>query len=517
MGKPLRVLIVEDSEDDSLLLVRELKRAGYEVTAERVETADAMATALGEQTWDIVISDYSMPHFTGLYALRVLQNSGLDIPFIIVSGAVGEDTAVEAMKAGAHDFVMKSNLARLAPAIERELRDAQVRHDWRRAERALAVLCACNEKLVRASDEASLLRDICQSIVDVGGYAMAWIGFALRDPAKTVLPAACAGCERADLDRANITWADVRHGQSATSRAIRTGEPVIARDPLTNPDYARWPAAAPERGYSSLIALPLLSRGRPFGALTVCAADAEAFDTQEVKLLTELADDLAYGVMALRTRARREQAENALREAYNRLRKMTEGVIEALARMSELRDPYTAGHQQRVAQLAAAIAEELGHSQEQVEAVRVAGLLHDIGKVHVPAEILSKPGVLLPAEMDLVRTHVTAGCDILQKTEFPWQVTTIVMQHHERMNGSGYPSGLTGESICEEARILAVADVVEAMVSHRPFRPALGTDAACEEIRRNQGTLYDPAVVSACVRVLERGVPGLARATERAS
>ena len=172
----------------------------------------------------------------------------------------------------------------------------------------------------------------------------------------------------------------------------------------------------------------------------------------------------------------------------------------------EMNDPFTAGHQRRVANLARAIATEMGLSRERVDGMRMAGFIHDLGKLSVPGEILSKPGRLTEIEFNLVKTHPQVGYDILKRVESPWPVAQIVLQHHERIDGSGYPTGLRGDEIMLEARILAVADVVEAMSSHRPYRPALGIDRALEEISRNRGLLYDPSAVDACLKVFtEKG------------
>jgi putative nucleotidyltransferase with HDIG domain len=170
-----------------------------------------------------------------------------------------------------------------------------------------------------------------------------------------------------------------------------------------------------------------------------------------------------------------------------------------------MRDPYTAGHQERVTQLACAIGQELGLSEDRLEGLRVAGILHDVGKVSVPAEILSKPTILTPTEFGLVKIHPESGYEILRAIHFPWPVADIVLQHHERMDGSGYPKGLRGDAILLEARILGVADVVEAIVSHRPYRPARPMAAAVEDVVRAAGTLYDKEVVTACKRLFERG------------
>lgn len=199
--------------------------------------------------------------------------------------------------------------------------------------------------------------------------------------------------------------------------------------------------------------------------------------------------------------AERKQVKAELQQSFERLRRAMEGTIKAIALTVEMKDPYTAGHQRRVTQLACAIAKEMRLSEEQIEGIYMTGVIHDIGKISVPAEILTKPGQLTEIEFSLIKTHPEVGYDILKMIEFPWPIAKIVLQHHERMNGSGYPSGLSGEEILLEARILGVADVVEAMASHRPYRPALGIDRALEEISQNRGVFYDTEVVDACLKL----------------
>jgi len=202
----------------------------------------------------------------------------------------------------------------------------------------------------------------------------------------------------------------------------------------------------------------------------------------------------------------RKQAEEEVKRSYDQLHETLISTVNAMTSTVEMRDPYTAGHQRRATQLACAIAGEMGLPAEQIEGIRMAGLIHDIGKIIVPAEILSKPGPLTEVQYGMVKMHPQAGYDILKGIKFPWPVAEIVFQHHERMDGSGYPHGVKGEEIMLEARILAVADVVEAMASHRPYRPSLGIDKALEEISQNRGVLYDPDVVDACARLFaEKG------------
>ena len=227
-------------------------------------------------------------------------------------------------------------------------------------------------------------------------------------------------------------------------------------------------------------------------------------------VLISVANVLRRRQLEIDNRAYRESLQKmvmertaALQDSMEKLGKALEGSILAIASTVETRDPYTAGHQQRVADLACAIAKEMGLPDDQIYGIRMGGVIHDLGKISIPAEILSKPGRITEIEFELIKTHPQVGYDILKTNEFPWPIAQMVLQHHERMNGSGYPAGLSGEGILLESRILGVADVVEAMASHRPYRPALGIDKALQEISRNKGSFYDHEVVEACLKLFE--------------
>lgn len=225
---------------------------------------------------------------------------------------------------------------------------------------------------------------------------------------------------------------------------------------------------------------------------------------EAVSPLHEEGAETILGVLADITR--HKKAEETLRTRLGQIRKAFEQVICSIASEAQARDPYTTGHQRRVARLACAIAKEMGLSEEQIERLRMAALIHDIGKISVPRGILCKPDRLTRDEFALVKDHPLVASDVLKGTDLPESVIQIVLEHHERLDGSGYPEGLSGGEISLEARILAVADVVEAMASHRSYRPALGLRRALEEISKNRGTLYDPDVVDACLRLFnEKG------------
>ena len=364
------------------------------------------------------------------------------------------------------------------------------------ANRAFKTLSAGNHELVHATDELQLLQAMCRVVVEIGGYRAAWVGYAQQDAGKTIRPMAQSGFEAGYLEALPLTWADSEYGQSPTGRAVRSGLPQISQDILHDPGYTVWREQAIKWGFAASIALPLRNDGGIFGNLSIYAAEVDAFDRGEVALLEEMVGDLAFGIRMLRLRLEQQRSAEQVRMGL-------EGTVQAIADLVEARDPYTAGHQQRVAQLAAAISVEMGLPEAQVRGIHLAGIIHDLGKIQTPAEILSKPGKLSAVEFSLIKEHPQTGYEILKDIEFPWPIAQIVLQHHEKLDGSGYPHGLKGSEILLEARILSVADVVEAMSSHRPYRPGLGVDAALAEIGNGRGTRYDPDVVDACVRLFK--------------
>ena len=263
-------------------------------------------------------------------------------------------------------------------------------------------------------------------------------------------------------------------------------------------------------GISKSIPTPLIVGDDVIGLLSV---ESDDLTEEDIPAITAFANQMAAAWHKANlmqdleiSLTEREQAQAKLQQSHVQLQKTFEGMVNVLVSTIEMKDPYTAGHQRRVTRLARAIAREMGLPQERIEGLRMAGLIHDLGKITIPAEILSKPGQLSDIEWGLIKAHPKVGHNILKAVEFPWPVAEIVLQHHERLDGSGYPQGLSGEEIMLEARILAVADVVEAMASFRPYRPARGIDKALEEIWHNRGVLYDPEVVDVCLKLFtEKG------------
>ncbi len=414
-------------------------------------------------------------------SLRYVQTSGTPI--------LGDDGRLLGYRGLDKDMTAKT-LAELALA---------------RANRALRARAMTNEALMRVTNEEELLQSATRIIVETGGYRMAGVGYAEDDAEKSIKPVAWSGTENGYIAEAIQTWADTEAGQRPISRAIRSGKPEIVRDISSDAASADWRDAAAKRGYASNLALPLSDGKRIFGVLNIYAGETNAFDAEETRLLVELADNLAFGIIALRTRAERDRIAHAHAHHAEILQRSLEQSIQVIADTVGARDPYTAGHQRRVGELAMAIGRELGLPEDKIHGIHLAAVIHDLGKIHVPAEILSKPGKLSDIEFMLIKEHAQAGYNILKDVDFPWPIADIVRQHHEKLDGSGYPQGLKGAQILLESRIMTVADVVEAMSSHRPYRAALGVEVALKEIERGRGSAYDPAVADACLTLFREG------------
>ena len=454
----LRVLMVEDSEDDVLLIIRELKRGGYNPVYEWVETATAMKNALQEKQWNIILCDYKLPKFNAPSAIAVLKETNIDIPLLIVSGSIGEETAVECMRLGAQDYIMKDNLSRLCPAIERELKEAESRVQGKRAESqreaALEALHQSEEKY----------RTILENIED-GYYEVDLNGNFTFFNASMCRTLGYPPEEMMGMNNRQFTDRENAKKLFKTFNEIyRTGEPAKEFDwQIIRKDGT-------ERYIEVSVSLQKNSSGKPIGFRGISR------DITERK------------------------------QSFERMKKALRATVQAISLTVEMKDPYTSGHQQRVSDLARSMAIEMGLSADRQEFIRTASTIHDIGKIAIPTEILSKPTKLTALEFNLIKAHPQLGYDILKDIEFPWPVADVVLQHHERMDGSGYPQGLKGDDILLEARILAIADVVEAIAFHRPYRPAIGINLALEEISRNKGILYDADAVDACLKLFrEKG------------
>ena len=591
----LRVLIVEDSEDDALLIIRELKKGGYNPVHERVETAAAMKKALKEKQWDIILCDYVLPKFNAPSAIALLKEATIDIPIIIVSGTIGEETAIECMHLGAQDYIMKGNLPRLCPAIARELEESTVRSRKKQAESQRETVL----ETLRQSEEK--YRTILENIEDgyyevdlkgnftffnnsmcriLGYHQKEMMGMNYRqitdkENVKKVFQSFNKVYNTGESTK-EFDWQTIRKGgtkryieQSVAlkkdSSGKRTGFRGIVRD-ITERKRAESQREAAldalresEYKYKSLIenisdiifTIDLEGRITFISKRTTEIIGYENEEMIKMNIFNFIAEEdhqrtmknLQKGMKGERIKHiqmpviaksgeklffefsfsriykngavvgaqgtavdinERKRADEKFRQSLENLRKSFGVTIQVLVTAVEMRDPYTAGHQVRSADIARAIAIEMGLDQEKIEGIRLAGSIHDIGKLSIPAEILSKPSKLTNIEFSLIKGHSQSGYEMLKNVESPWPLADIVYQHHERMDGSGYPRNLKGDEIILEARIMAVADVVEAMASHRPYRSALGIEIALEEIEKNKGILYDNDVADACLRLFRK-------------
>jgi PAS domain S-box-containing protein len=398
MGTPLRALLVEDSQLDAELLVYALQRGGYDLYYQRVDTTVGLQAALQQAIWDIVISDYNLPGFSGLAALNIVREAGLNIPFLIVSGTIGEETAVEAMKAGAHDYIMKGNLARLLPAVERELREASERRHRQQAEYNLQNSEARLSAILNSAMDAIITVDANQHIRVFNTAAERMFGC-------LVIEAIGQRLDRFIQDSALFTLTD----------------------------------AEPAEHSLDVVGLPI---GRQITG-TGLRADGSTFpfeasiskveiDTIQEKLYTAILRDVTE----------RQQAEAQIRALNTELLQAYDTTLEGWSRALDLRDRETEGHTQRVTEKTLHLAQVIGFQDSDYIHLRRGALLHDIGKMAIPDSILLKPGPLTADEWLVMRQHPRLAYQLLSPINYLRPALEIPYSHHERWDGRGYPLGL---------------------------------------------------------------------------
>ena len=535
----MKILIVDDIEENLYLLETLLKGSGYEtVTAkDGLEALDK----LKEESIDLIISDILMPKMDGFQFCRECKkdNSLKKIPFIFCTATyINEKDKDFALSLGAEKFIMKpvepkvflkileevieehkkgafvapkepikeeeTYLAeynkRLIKKLEKKMLDLEksdklITHLFS----VLKAIQGVNRLIVRERDRTVLLQKACDILIEARGYNAAWLGFLKDEKSFSIVVGSPFG---EDVSR-------------FCKQMMRGDYPpcikkaFIQKVPFMIVDKSKYCGDCPLKNiYKSMesMIICLKHNSELFGLLHVSLAPDIYISEEEGYLLRELAGDIAFGLHNIELEEKDKLSEQKLQLSYQKLQKTMESTINTIGNIVEVKDPYTFGHQHRVSLLAVHIAQELNLPQNKIEGIRIASLVHDIGKISIPAEILNKPTKLTDIEFSLIKDHSQIGYDILKSIEFPWPVAKIVLQHHERLDGSGYPQGLKGDKILLEAKIMGVADVVEAMSSHRPYRPALGIDAALEEISKNKGILYDPEVVDICIRLVrEKG------------
>lgn len=372
-----------------------------------------------------------------------------------------------------------------------------------RVNRSLLTLSAGNRTLLFAKTEKELLDRICQEIVEKGGYLGTWIGFVGIGPDKYMH--AAASYLKVNDETTRNDWQNSANQLEPVIAAVHEDKVWVVNDINHEAVHSHLVDHATKFNYRSVIILPLHLAGKPFGALIIVSPLNDEFSCIEVEYLIETASDTSFGIDMLRTKGDNVRLTYLGEHHEQLLRESLEDALRAISLTIEMRDPYTSGHQRRVAELAKVLAQELRLNEDEVHGIYLAAIVHDIGKIQVPAEILVKPGRLNDIEYSLVKSHVASSYEILKDIKFPWPIADMVHQHHERMDGSGYPLKLKDGEILFGARILAVADVVEAMSSHRPYRPSLGIEVALKEIERGRATIYDEVIVDACLKLFSEG------------
>lgn len=431
-----RIMVVEDEAIVSLDIANRLKHLGYQVVG-GASTGEGAVAMAGEIRPELVLMDIMLEgRMDGIEAAGIIKDQ-YGIPVVYLTAYADDETLGRAKVTSPFGYIIK-------PFEDRELSTT--------IEMA-AYKFEADTKIMRSERWLSTtLRNLGEAVVTTD--ATGAVRF-LNPVAESLL-----GC---GLEHAQGLALDAIFHEERTCPVHAAGPATQRSTHLRTPDGRCLPI---EKNVSPIID----DRGENMG-----------------------------NVLVFRDISDRVHSEQALLEYVASLRRTLEATVQALAATSEKRDPYTAGHQQRVSALACAIAQRLGMDQERLDGLRVGGLLHDLGKIYIPAEILAKPATLTVNEFGLIKTHSEVGHEILMNIPFPWPVAEMVLQHHERLNGSGYPKGLTDGQITLEAKILSVADVVEAMSSHRPYRAALGMERALGEISENREKLYAPDVVDICL------------------
>ncbi len=474
----VRAIIVEDSEDDLLLIQRALKKGGFELEYTCVETEKAFISALEEDKWQLVICDHAMPVFSSPEALTVLNQSGRDLPFIIVSGTIGEDVAVKAMKSGAHDYIMKNNLSRLAPAVERELREAAIRAESRRNRDKLDYM-TLHDPLTGLYNRIYFDHEL-DRLSGGSGYPLTLIsadidGLRLINETMGQKEGDRYLQKCAELFKSRLRRVDV---------LARTGDDEFAAIlPQTGEKTAR---EVVERVYRSFDQFNRANEQLP---LIVSLGLAVSSSPEEEPAATL------------------KKADQYLRlEKQNRSGSSRSQVVKALLAALAERDYIAGGHAERLQELCLEMGRAVGLERYRLAALDLVAQVHDLGKIGIPDQILFKESGLSDEEWEIMRRHPEKGYRIACASPDLEGVAELILRHHEKYDGTGYPLGLKGEEIPLECRILSIIDAYDAMTNDRPYRRAKSKSAALKELEQCAGTQFDPRLVEIFNEIVEKGL-----------
>ncbi len=470
-NKP-RILIVDDVSENLHVLVNIL-RDDYLISPAN-SGEKALELAAHTPSFDLILLDIKMPDIDGYEVLRRLKSNPAtsDIPVIFVTALSDSADEATGLKLGAADYITKPvnpDLLKLRVLTQLELKR------YRRKPTPDLTKLKQRATLLLVDDSPENLHELTEALKDDYRIMVANSGQKALELAN--------GSSPPDLILLDVIMPDI-NGYDVCRRIKTTAEgnriPIIF--------------------ISVIDTIVDKVRGFAIGAADFVTRPYE-IDELRARIRTHL--ELSRLEHYFEQIVAEKTVE--LRHANHELSLALEGIVNTVTIAVEVRDPYTAGHQRRVADLAVKIAEKLGLDAERIHGIHLGGMIHDIGKIGIPAEILSKPSKLSAAEFRLIQNHAELGYNILKEVKFPWPIAEMAYQHHERIDGSGYPNGLKGEAILLEARIIAVADTVESMTSYRPYRPALGMQPAIDEIQQKRGIIYDADVVDACLEILQSG------------
>lgn len=459
--KSKKILVVEDYDGLRKLVQKELDREGF--FTEGVHNGNDAIEWAKKNNESLIILDYKLPDMSAADVIKTLNNEDVNVHYIVMTGYGDIKIAVEMMKLGVKDYIIKdSNFLELLPnAAKRVINDLENEKRLIKAEEAL-----------KSSEESYRL--LAESVSDVIWKADPELKFIYISQSVNRM----LGYSPEEL--INVTL-----------NKLLTVESLKKLNDYYFKTLNKTRGKYQKNSKSEMLELEQFKK------------DGSTIWTEiSISSIFNLKNQVGGFLGVTRDITERKLAERKLNQSFRELRRILEASIQAMGKATEIKDPYTAGHQKRVGLLSYEIAKKMELTEDQCEGVRLAGAIHDIGKIYIPAEILSKPGILNENELCIIKSHTEVGFDILKTIDFPWPIAKIVLQHHERINGSGYPKGLKGDDITIEAKIIGVADVVEAMASHRPYRPALGIKEAIAEIKKNKSILYDPKIVDICIKII---------------
>lgn len=498
MEQYLRLLIVEDVPDDAELMVMHLEEEGFDVKWQRVQTEKDFLKALEEEP-DFILADWSLPSFSGLRALTLLKEKHLDIPFILISGSIGEEAAIDALHQGASDYILKDRSKRLGQAVRRTLDSRRYRKEKERAETDLKRRLAELEVLYTMSTSLRYLESLDEILTAMLDQILAAID----------TDAGAIWLKKYDQDKLYLASSQgwytglnnftIKSDESIVGYTYNKDQPYSCAEYVKDNKLSARALKVTPPGWGGAL-IPIYSHKEKIGVLDIAVPLPRIITDEEIKLLVSIAEMAGIAIHRTNIFEELQAAGTALASAYDE-------TIKGWATALELRDKETEGHSERVTAFTVKMAKEMGISEEKLIHIYRGAILHDIGKMGVPDTILLKPGPLDDREWEIMRKHPQYAHEMLEPIDYLKPALNIPYCHHEKFDGTGYPRGLKGEEIPLEARIFAIIDVFDALTSDRPYRLAWSRKDALEHIKKESGRHFDPQVVTLFLELIDEFDP----------